>query len=174
MWLFDFLFGRKNKQDETEGRRSANSGQAPGTQIFYSPDLISQLKEDHQRLLKIFGQVKDSFARNDLEATAEYLEEFRSEILAHLLTENVRFYVYLERTLRREDQENFNLVRHFRHEMDEIGKSVLDFFSKYQSIARKPRLALSFGKDLKDVGAILVERIRREEETLYPLYMPVS
>ncbi|MCL2830232.1 MAG: hemerythrin domain-containing protein [Betaproteobacteria bacterium] len=175
MWLIDFLFGRKRKQAESQESQESgtDSGQAPGTRIAYSPDLIPQLKGDHQRLLEIFAMISEAFTNNDLAATSRLLEEFRGGILGHLLTENVRFYIYLEHALRQEDQESFNLIHHFRHEMDTIGKSVLAFFSKYQNIDKQPGLALSFGKDLENVGAILVERIRREEETLYPLYMPV-
>jgi len=176
MWLIDFLFGKKEKQAAPQKRvekPSEDPGQAPGTRISYSPDLIPQLKDDHRRLLELFGTISEAFSRNDLPATSRLLEEFRGGILSHLLTENVRFYIYLEHALRHEDQESFNLMHHFRHEMDTIGKSVLAFFAKYQNIDKQPGLALSFGKDLENVGAILVERIKREEETLYPLYLPV-
>ncbi|HET7775092.1 MAG TPA: hemerythrin domain-containing protein, partial [Azospira sp.] len=72
----------------------------------------------------------------------------------------------------RQDVESFELMRGFRHEMDAIGKAVLAFLSKYKDIGTQANLAASFGGDLQQVGDVLVNRIRREEETLYPLYLP--
>ncbi|MCL2021611.1 MAG: hemerythrin domain-containing protein [Betaproteobacteria bacterium] len=175
MWLINFLFGRKKKKQEGTQASASLSRQAPGTRISYDPELIVQLKEDHQRLLEIFGLVGKAFANNDMAATARHLDTFRSELMEHLLTENVRFYVYLERTLKQKDQESFDLMYSFRREMNTISKSVLAFFDKYQkNIGKRPKLTASFGKDLENVGAILTERIRREEEILYPLYAPVA
>jgi hypothetical protein len=56
--------------------------------------------------------------------------------------------------------------------MDGIGKAVLAFLSKYRDLDTQPNLAVSFRSDLDAVGKVLVERIEREESTLYPLYLP--
>jgi len=174
MWFINFLFGKKTNPvpPPPDHAASAPVAQAPGTQIAYSPELIGQLKGDHQRLLELFGHISAAFAGSDLAAAARLLGEFRRGILSHLLTENVRFYIYLEHTLKHDSPNEFDLMRHFRHEMDSIGKAVLAFLDKYQSLDKQPDLAAAFGKDLENVGAILGERIRREEETLYPLYLP--
>ncbi len=173
MWLIDFLFGKKQHSGETQASQDsdANAVQAPGTRIAYSSDLVPQLKEDHRRLLETFGLINTAFSRNDLVSTAKYLEDFRGGVLAHLLTENIRFYIYLEHAFA-QDLESFNLMHGFRQEMDTIGKAVLAFLTKYKDIDTQPNLAVSFGKDLENVGGILSERIKREEETLYPLYLP--
>ena len=174
MWFIDFLFGKKKNPapPQPDQATSAHGAQAPGTQIAYSPELIGQLKGDRQRLLELFRNISDSFASGDLAAAARLLGEFRSGILSHLLTENVRFYIYLEHTLKHGNPEKFDLAHHFRHEMDSIGKAVLAFLNKYQGLDKQPELAASFGQDLENLGTILAERIRREEETLYPLYLP--
>lgn len=174
--LFDFLFGKKSPP-EAEVRRvspqpmSAAGGQAPGTHITYHPNLIDQLKTDHLKLLAIFGNILTAFKAGDLAGTAKLLEEFRGNIQGHLLTENVKLYIYLEHALR-QDEESHRLVHSFRHEMDGIGKVVLAFLSKYRNIASQSDLAASFGPELEQIGEALVARIKREEETLYPLYLP--
>jgi len=145
---------------------------APGTQIAYSADLIAQLTAEHQRLLELFALIKKAFAEKDLPATARCLDQFRSAIQAHLLTENIRIYIYLEHSLTH-DPESAALVRGFRHEMDKIGRAVLSFLNKYSDIGTRPDLAIPFGNDLDVVDEVLVDRIRREEGTLYPLYFRV-
>jgi regulator of sigma D len=55
--------------------------------------------------------------------------------------------------------------------MDAIGKAVLDFLARYRDMAVDKSLAGSFGADLSAIGNVLVQRIRNEEDTLYPLYM---
>ncbi|MCL2524773.1 MAG: hemerythrin domain-containing protein [Betaproteobacteria bacterium] len=174
MSFLDFLFGRKRKdtQEQVLEKPEEAPKHAPGTQISYSPDLVPQLHEEHQKLVEIFGMINTAFAKNDLPLTAKFIDEFRRDIQAHLLTENIRFYIYLEHSLEK-DSESLYLVHSFRQEMDTIGKAVLAFLSQYKDIGTRPDYALPFGRDLEEVGKILVDRIRREEETLYPLYLPI-
>ena len=173
MWLFDFLFGKKRRDTQQQSFQTSNGVpiHAPGTQISYNADLIPQLKAEHQQLLELFGMINMAFSRDDLQLTAKLLEDFRRGIQSHLLTENIRFYIYLEHSLT-QDLESMSLMHGFRQEMDTIGKAVLSFLSKYKDIGTRPDFAIPFRKDLEDVGKILVDRITREEETLYPLYFP--
>lgn len=178
--FFDFLFKKRRPAEPhaaqnvqlTPQPASAPAGaEAPGTHIAYHPDLISQLQGDHKKLLGIFGNIQNTFNTGDLAGTAIVLEEFRSAIQGHLLTENIKLYIYLEHALS-EDDGSRHLVHDFRHEMDGIGKIVLAFLSKYKAIASHPELASTFGLELDQIGAALIARIKREEETLYPLYLP--
>lgn len=177
--LFDFLIGKKRPPEnqaapatpQPTATLAVACAQAPGTHIAYHPNLIDQLQGDHQKLLGIFGNILATFNAGDLAGTAKLLEEFRGNIQGHLLTENVKLYIYLEHALR-QDEESHQLVHGFRHEMDGIGKVVLAFLGKYKNIASQPELAAAFGTELAQIGEALVARIQREEETLYPLYLP--
>lgn len=144
---------------------------APGTTIGYSPDLVAHLMADHQKLLELFAAIGAAFQEGNLSATVHLLENFRGAIQGHLLTENVRFYIYLEHALA-QDADSHALIHEFRLEMDSIGKAVLSFLGKYRQLEAQPNLAASFAGDLEAVGKVLVERIEREESTLYPLYLP--
>lgn len=166
--MFGFLFGKKKKDDEPA---KPVHGEAPGTHIAYSPELVSELKDDHQELLKLFGAISAAHARGDLEETCELLDRFRSALGEHLIKENVRFYIYLEHALKK-DQSSYELVHQFRREMDDIGKAVMAFLKRYRNLASDPALAKSFGADLGEIGKVLGERIRSEETTLYSLYLP--
>lgn len=177
--FLDFLFGKKKSAEAapvdsspTDAPAADAALAAPGTHIAYHADLVDQLKADHQTLLATFGAIGRAYAAHDLTETSTQLEVFRGQLMAHLLKENVRFYIYLEHALAG-DPTSQSLVHQFRHEMDGIGKAVMAFLGKYRLLAVDSSLAGSFGADLATIGDVLVQRIRSEEDTLYPLYLPV-
>lgn len=148
---------------------AASDTVAPGTEIHRRTDLIGKLKADHQVLLDLFGRIKRAHEAGQTAQAAALLATFRNTLQEHLLVESVRLYVYLEHASRN-DAERFELVHHFRHEMGAIGKTAVAFLAKYADLAGDRQLAATFGRDLDAVGAVLVERIRREETILYPMY----
>ncbi|MFT3760258.1 hemerythrin domain-containing protein [Thauera sp.] len=175
MFLLDWLFGRHHDKPRAEPAHSApESGPcAPGTSIRYSSDLIEHLVRDHRSMLDCFGQIGSAARSGRLDEVVPLLERFRADLHGHLLVENVRLYVYLEHALAN-DPASHALMHGFRHDMDEIGKKVVAFLTRYARLGEDPSLAASFVADLDAVGAALVDRIRREEEVLYPLYAPVA
>lgn len=181
MVLFDWLFGKKEHVQSVASTPSqapaapqappADAAQAvaPGTAIRYHPELVGKLRHDHQLLLQRFTLTQAAARIGDVVQAAQHLDEFRVLLQGHLLTENVRLYVYLEHALAK-DGPSHPLIRSFRHEMDDIGKAVVAFLSDYRDLAQHPEFAKEFSQALDGIGKVLVERIRREEETLYPLY----
>lgn len=173
--FLDFLFGKKELKRQAPSAPLApikeHHASAPGTHISYSADLVPHLHADHLMLAEIFTTIDNAFQAGDLAATVRHMNHFRMAVQAHLLSENVRLYIYLEHALAH-DAVSHALIHEFRHEMDSIGKAVLTFLGKYRELDTQPNLAVSFGSDLKAVGKVLVERIEREESTLYPLYLP--
>ncbi len=173
MFLLDFLFGKSESNDaQVQVNVDAQAKQgacAPGTGIHHDPDLVEAFKEDHRLLLEIFGAIDAARRAGDLLTAQTRLEQFRMVLQDHLLKENVRLYVYLEHQLAN-DPSSHELMRGFRHEMDAIGKVVVGFLGKYKQIGIHPELATEFSADLAAIGQALAGRIKREEETLYPMY----
>ncbi len=176
MFMFEFLF-RKNKPVDPDPAvvpshaPAVTQAAAPGTAIHYHPELIGKLKQDHQALLALFGSIQTAFMEGRLQTVVGHLDTFRTGIQSHLLIENVRLYIYLEHQLA-DDETSYQLIHDFRHEMDGIGKAVVGFLAKYKDLSVDTNLVASFGRDLEAVGKVLVDRIQREEATLYPLYSP--
>lgn len=170
-------FKNKMPGPETSASNAAGgfeqSPAAPGTRIHYEPELIAQLKGDHQRLLDLYQQIQEKFEEGDYTAVSKQLDQFRVALQGHLLTENVRLYVYLDHCLGATES-NAELIHGFRREMEKIGRDVMNFLRKYRAIGVDRELAPAFSKDFAVVGEKLTERIEREEQVLYPLYMPVS
>jgi iron-sulfur cluster repair protein YtfE (RIC family) len=125
--------------------------------------------EDHSLLLEIYTAIEDARKTGELMTVQTRLVQFRMVLMDHLLKENVRLYIYLEHMLAN-DPVAHGLIHEFRHEMDAIGKVVVGFLGKYKEIGIHPELEADFTRDLAAIGEALVARIRREEETLYPMY----
>jgi hemerythrin-like domain-containing protein len=166
------LFKKKNNNTVTITTAPATQyNTAPGTEIRYAPELVDSLKGDHQQLLSLYGEIQDAFGRQEYQAVSEQLEIFKSNLQSHLLTENVRLYIYLDRCLAH-DASNSDLIRGFRREMDEIAKVAMKFLNKYSAIGVDEDLAAHFAGDFATIGRVLGERIQKEETVLYPLYLP--
>lgn len=145
----------RGQTDSNAAGRAAPSSQfasAPGTEIRYSPTLIDELKKDHKQLLATYTAIRSSFESGDYRAVSAKLNEFRIGLQGHLLTENVRFYVHLDR-IHGQDEMNSDLIRSFRREMDGIGRAALNYLKKYEMIGVDKELAGVFAKDLAEIGA---------------------
>lgn len=170
--MFNF-FKKKKKRTKPENLKVTQQTPttAPGTQIRYAENLIDELIADHKDLLSLFGQVNTAFNSGNYTLVIIKLKAFKVALVDHLLTENVRLYIYLNHSLSY-DEFNSDLIKGFRSEMNQIAKTVMTFIKKYETLGVDKELAISFGRDLEAIGGVLVERIQREESTLYPLYMP--
>ena len=178
------------KKPESHGNAAARSGSAPTAapstrlttdpppvaavtpvrKIAYDPNLIDGFKRDHADLLTLFGAITKSHAAKDYADTAVGLQRFKTALQAHVLAENVRFYAYLQATLL-SNSEDAQLMHEFRREMNAIVRGVTDFLTKYagpDTLSASTRTA--FEHDVGQVGALLQQRIDREERSLYPLY----
>ncbi|MGE0081204.1 MAG: hemerythrin domain-containing protein [Thiohalomonadaceae bacterium] len=164
--MFGFFKGKARKPQEAE---QVEYETAPGTEIRYSPTLVDELKNEHQKLFASYVSIKTHFERNDFASVSQLLNDFRFDLHNHLINENVRLYIYLSR-ITSHDQETFAMVRKFRQEMEGIGKTALRLLKKYEALDIDQELSEAFAKDFAAIGAILTERVKNEEDVLYPLY----
>jgi Hemerythrin HHE cation binding domain len=142
-----------------------------GFGIAYDPALVPALKRDHEDLVKLFGEIGETAKRGDFGEIPQMLNAFKVHLEGHLIAENVRFYNYVENSMRA-DAESVTLVRSFRREMNAIARGVVDFVKKYQVSRFDQDLRAEFLADYQTVGGLLTQRIQREETSLYPLYQP--
>lgn len=138
----------------------------------YDSSLISSLKHDHHNLVDLFEQIGRLAELGRFRELPAMLVAFKTALESHVIAENVRFYNYVENTLVGDD-ENIQLIRDFRREMNGIARAVVDFVKKYHLYEFDEYTRKSFLKEYAAVGGLLAQRIQREESNLYPLYQPV-
>lgn len=176
--ILDFLW--KNVDSSSAGDPSARARkrgaqQAEGhTEVHFDPKLVARLISDHQMLLGIFGEIGNASKQKNSTLLQDRLSEFGNALRGHLLTENIKFYLYLQHSLEG-DAESAAVMQEFRREMQHIGKAVGDFLSKYERLNDWNTAAWEqFGNEVMQIGRVLIKRIQTEENVLYPLYMPAG
>ena len=143
--------------------------QAPGTRIGYDPLLISRLKADHQRMLDLFAHAQALLSSRDYDGVKRKLGELRIILQDHLMTTSVKFYVYITRQLA-PDPAKSALIHAHRRDMLENSRLILDFLRTYTAVRLDDSFADVFQTEFLAIGAALVQRMEREEATLFPLY----
>ncbi|WP_460824045.1 hemerythrin domain-containing protein [Lysobacter olei] len=137
--------------------------------IAYDAALVPALKRDHGDLIKLYTEIGNLAMERRYGDVPARLTTFKTHFEGHLIAENVRFYNYVENSMQ-DDPENLQLIRSFRREMNSIARGVVDFVKKYQINHFDQRTHEAFLEDYRAVGALLAQRIEREESSLYPLY----
>lgn len=135
----------------------------------YSPQLIPRLCHDHRKLLARYHGLLDLLACGDDPALPRELDLFKASFDAHVAQENLRFYAEIEARLQGQAKA-LKQIQDFQREMDRIGRVLLAFLARYRDAGVTPVNRAAFEAELRQVGALLAQRIEREESELYPLY----
>lgn len=170
MGFFRKLLGQQDKPPATP-INAAPIPVATPHKIGYDAKLITSMLQDHAELGRIFGNIGDAQKAGNFDDIRPLLIQFKTRLEAHVLTENVRFYNYLEQSLAG-DATNTGTIHSFRREMNGIARSVVDFVKRYQSSNFTLEERRQFATDYDAVGKVLEQRLDSEENNLYPLYQP--
>lgn len=172
MGILGKLFGQKDDAADGDAHAASSAGASSNRTIHYDPVLVDSLKRDHNDLVALYQRIGKLLQIEHYDEIRGELVNFKTRLEAHILTENVRFYTYLEQSLS-DDAHNAELMRDFRREMNTIARGAVNFIKKYQTPGVFDRqLRAEFSKDYEAVGELLTQRIGREEASLYPLYQP--
>ncbi|QSX78264.1 hemerythrin domain-containing protein [Agrilutibacter solisilvae] len=171
MGLFSNWFKGRKYDTAASSAEPITYARLPERNIRYDPGLVDSLKHDHTELVSMYGQLGQDVKDGQFQRIPNALLAFKTRLEAHLLIENVRFYVYLEQAIAG-DSDNMALIRDFRREMNTIARGVVEFVRRYQQTRVTPENSLNFIREYDEVGKLLVMRIEREEGNLYPLYAP--
>jgi len=138
----------------------------------YNEQLIENFKHDHQELLKIFGDIQESFKSdsNAHKKVVNLLNDFKIALEIHLMIEDNKLYSYLGEKYGSDDIHKA-FVEDIQAEMTNIAKEVMFFIRKYTNRQSYDNNIDNFLSDLNNIGEVLVRRIKMEEEKLYALYV---
>lgn len=138
--------------------------------VHYDAFLIDRFTREHQELLEQFGLIQSYAETGQYHQVQKAIHLFAVGLRDHLLTENIKLYIYLAKAFEN-DEDTHELIKDFRREMMQIGKVVNQFVTRYDTPEWSDAMKADFLGELLSIGEVLVERIKREEEVLYPLYM---
>ncbi|HEX7340033.1 MAG TPA: hemerythrin domain-containing protein [Rhodanobacteraceae bacterium] len=143
---------------------------APGTRIAYDAELITRFEGHHKSLLKLFDNLSRLADERAYDRLGPALKKFLNVLQQHVLEENLKLYVYLEKCI--DDGDHAQMMHEMKLEMGQIGRRVRAFVRHHIEFAVNADNIVKFRQELKEIGAVLVDRIQREEDGLYKLYMP--
>lgn len=149
---------------------AADENLAPGTEISYDPHLIERFEGHHRTLLKLFEDIDSAAGQYEFGKLSDLLARFKRVLQEHLLEENLKLYTYMQACMRN-DPDNAEIMRDMKAEMGRIGRDVNRFIGTWTHQVIDASNIQDFQRELKGIGEVLTDRIEREENTLYPLYM---
>ena len=140
--------------------------------LDYNDNLINMLKNDHQTLFELYGDIQKQFEKdNDFEKMKICINDFKLALEIHLMVEDTQLYGYIKRT-----NENNVMISEFiddvQHEMESIATEAMIFIKKYTDHKLYDENLDNFLEDLGGIGTVLTKRIEMEEKRLYTLYQP--
>ena len=141
----------------------------PDSVIQFYPKLVDHLEADHQQLLRLYTNVGNTLNIGEYQLIPGQLNKFKDDLKAHLEAENIRFYGYLEQSLKNKRDE-FQAMRNFRKEMRSIERTVIKFLDKWITDGIDTNTSDEFKAEYDAIGSALVKRIESEEKELYILY----
>lgn len=139
------------------------------TGIQYDANLISEMLEDHRALLAVYGSLAKSVEARNEKNFYLHIGELKILLVAHLLKEAVKLYIYLKQRLK-EDESAYLLVTAYKNEMDKISWVLMKLINDYSVRSLDGIDYAQLSVRIKEIGWLLGDRIRREECELYPLY----
>jgi len=133
----------------------------------YEDKLITELKDDHQKLFSIFNKIEKNLHKGSVEKIPELLKKFHYEYRLHIIYEDNYFYTYMKNKYKN-DEKTLNFIAEKQDEMNSITNAISNFINKYKSV--KDIATDSFKNELKHLGMALKARVEFEEKELYTLY----
>ena len=140
--------------------------------IQFYPSLISHLEMDHQHLLDLYTNIGSTLELKEFQLMSGQLNKFKDDFKAHLDTENIKFYGFLEQSLKGQN-EQFTSLRRFRKEMRTIERTVIKFLDHWMEFGIDSNSYQDFKDQYETIGAALIKRIESEEKELYSMYSQI-
>lgn len=142
---------------------------APGTQINFDANLVTQLKDDHKKLVRVFTAIIKNTQAGNSERVASLLHDFQLLFNAHAIAEYTKLYIFLNHAYKHDNVQH-KIIMEFRSEMHQIGKAVRAFCAKWSNVDLSGSKKQELMKELDEVGKVLTHRISVEEQQLYEIY----
>jgi hemerythrin-like domain-containing protein len=129
--------------------------------------LIATLRQQHQELVRLVGQMNAALERGEEGAVCQVLTSLSLALRTHLALEDREVYPGLIRAAEASgDAKMLETAKLFASNMQRITDSLQDFLSRHQAEFHLERFRTGWAT----LSGVLAKRIESEETTLYPLY----
>jgi hypothetical protein len=140
--------------------------------IPYNAQLITGLKAEHQELLMYYTRIMRHANNKQYTQLTLGLNQFSELLKSHLRKESIYLYMYLEFVIvKKKGMKDRKTFRDFRLEMKNISMAVSSAINLYINTPVTDQTVDQFIQNFTEIGNILVDRIKREEKNLYPIYL---
>ena len=136
----------------------------------YDSGLIDVLENDHQELIMLFNRVKESAIKKEFSRLQLSLVEFATSFTNHINVEDELLYGYVNKLASKKSNLEQKIAAQFSAEMKHISVTIFDFLSNSPFIPVTQSNVDEFIEAFENIGALLLDRIQREEKVLYPIY----
>lgn len=131
---------------------------------------IANLIRQHNEIMNltnfILDNIKNCTIDQNINEIAQNINTISGKLKIHLLNEDKYLYPYL---LNSADMSLNTFGKKYSDEMLEVTKVYEDYKSKYNTTSKIKQNLEGFKEETKQIFAVLLNRIDREENELYPL-----
>jgi len=143
---------------------------AKNTRISYDSELIESFEYEHKVLMTLMKKMNKTLAQPNFSASIKLLRKFTHIFRSHLLTKNLRLYIYLQHTLE-SDEASIKIIKQFKRDGHAMGRMVNHFYNKYNKHELSNIEKKIFPVELQEMQAIVIENMAKEGTILYPMYV---
>jgi hypothetical protein len=166
------LHGHQEKHPQYGGQ-ATGADRAPGTELYFDPQLIADLKRDHSQQMQFIAVIRATAREGRFERTRTTLSQLRRHLQEHLIKEDLRVYTYLAYCLK-DDTQRMPIMTSVRSGMAAIGRKLMRALQRYDESGIDEKNAGLFLKEFEEMLQLLAKRNGYEEGLLFPLYVRPS
>jgi hypothetical protein len=160
-----------NSAAASQQPRSWEGARAPGTQIRFDPDLVDNLSAEHHALLTACEELEIACAKARVAQVVSRLRALEEQIGRHRVQEDVKLMIFIEKHNAERDGVAA-LLALIRRERDLVRKQLSETIKKYALPENAKAPAQEISRDVGEVIHLIARLIDREENDLFPLYVP--
>jgi len=146
---------------------------ASDIKIPYKQKLIPELVHENRLILAAIQLLLARIREGDVQTVRRLMVDLKKTATDHFIKENISLYVYIK-ALYKGEVEKQRQLQELKQEMSGVQAMLLQFLNCYLNKNLIAVDLIPLGKELMVISEVVVNRIRHEQEQLYPLYLPPS
>jgi len=165
----DLMGGNRNPTIEAAPANEAQAKKKSVNLPGYKYGLIDSFMEDHQEILSVYEIIMSNAKDKDYAILPLMLSRFSKKCSNHFNSEE-ELYTFMKALAGSRSEVERKVATEFSVEMKNLSLELFTILNQSKFIPVNDSTVDGFLEDFCQLGAILQERISREETVLYPMY----